>query len=64
MDLGGEGLLDKDQWLLEVNLGEMEESSDEQEQYWQMTIRAAQEVALLTQQRDRTWHDGTKLKGC
>jgi hypothetical protein len=53
MDQGGEGLLNEDQWLLEVNLGVMEESFREQEQYWLVAIKAAWEAALLTWQQDR-----------
>jgi hypothetical protein len=63
MDQRGEGLLDEDQWLLEVNLGDMEKSSGEREQYWLVAIRAAWEAALLTRQQDRTQHGGTKLEG-
>jgi hypothetical protein len=64
MDQGGEGLLNEHQWLLEVNLGDMEESSREQEQYWLVAIRAAQEAALLTRRQDRTQEGGTESEGC
>ncbi len=48
MEQGGESLLDEDQWLMEVNLGDMEESFSEREQYWLVAIRTAREAAALT----------------
>jgi hypothetical protein len=63
MDQGGERLLDEDQWLLEVNLGDIEESSGEQEQYWLVAIRAAREAALLTRHQGRMQQDNTGLEG-
>jgi hypothetical protein len=34
------GLLEEDQWMLEVNLGDMENNTGEQEQYWLVAIKA------------------------
>jgi hypothetical protein len=50
MEMGMAGLLEEDHWMVEVNLGDMETSSGEREEYWLLAIRAAQEAALLTRQ--------------
>jgi hypothetical protein len=49
-EMGIEGLLEEDQWMLEINLGDIEQSSGEQEQYWLVAIRAAREAATLTRE--------------
>ncbi len=38
MEMGTTGLLAEDQWMMEVNLGDMENSSGEQEEYWLLVI--------------------------
>ncbi len=43
--------------MLEVNLGDMENTSGEQEQYWLLAIKAAQEVARLQRQWMATSQD-------
>jgi hypothetical protein len=48
MELGKVGLLKEDHWMVEVNLGDVETTSGELEEYWLLAIRAAQEAALLT----------------
>ncbi len=48
MDLGGAGLLEEDQWMLEVNLGDLETTGGEQEEYWLLAIKAARTAATLT----------------
>ncbi len=50
MEMGRTGLLKEDHWMVEVNLGDMENSSGEREEYWLLAIRAAQEAATLTRQ--------------
>jgi hypothetical protein len=50
MEMGTTGLLEEDQWMMEVNLGDMENSSGEWEEYWLLAIRAAREAATLTRQ--------------
>jgi hypothetical protein len=57
MEQGGDILLEEDQWLMEVNLGDMEESSSEREQYWLVAIQTAWEAAVLTRQRDKARGD-------
>ncbi len=37
--------------MVEVNLGDMENSSGEWEEYWLLAIRAAREAATLTRQQ-------------
>jgi hypothetical protein len=51
MEMGTDGILDEDLWMMEVNLGDMETTSGEQEEYWLVAIRAAREAAMLTRQR-------------
>jgi hypothetical protein len=48
MELGEAGLLEEDNWMLEVNLGDQESTLGEQEQYWLVAIKAAWEAAMLT----------------
>ena len=58
MEMGTEGLLDEDLWMMEVNLGDMETTSGEQEEYWLIAIRAAREAARLTRQRTQLAQTG------
>ncbi len=51
MELGVAGLLKEDNWMMEVNLGDMETTTGEQEEYWLVAIRAAREATTLTRQR-------------
>jgi hypothetical protein len=51
MKMGMTGLLKEDHWMVEVNLGDMENSSGEWEEYWLLAIWAAREAATLTRQR-------------
>jgi hypothetical protein len=54
MDMGKAGLLEEDHcWMMEVNLGDMENLSGEWEEYWLLVICAAWEAATLTRQRTR-----------
>jgi hypothetical protein len=61
MDMCINGLLDEDLWMMEVNLGDLETTLGEQEEYWLVAIRAAREAAMLTwqraqrTQRERSW---------
>ncbi len=48
MELREADLLEEDDWMLEVNLGDLESTSGEQEQYWLAAIKAAREAAMLT----------------
>jgi hypothetical protein len=41
MELGEAGLLEEDQWMMEVNLGNLENTSGEHEEYWLLAIKAA-----------------------
>jgi hypothetical protein len=47
LELGVTGLLEEDQWLMEINLGDMESNSGEQEEYWLVAMKAAREAAML-----------------
>ena len=47
MEKGWSDLLDEDQYLAEVNLEDLEQSSSERQQYWLASIRAAREASRL-----------------
>ena len=49
LELGGEGLSEEDQYLLEINLGSMEDSSGKSQEYW---LRAIQAARVAKQLRD------------
>ncbi len=48
MELGEAGLLEEDIWMLEVNLGDLETTGGEQEEYWLLAIKDARMAATLT----------------
>ena len=54
MERGKEGLLEEDHWMMEVNLGDMETTSGEQEEYWLLAIRAARVAATIERQQNQT----------
>ncbi len=43
----GSGLLDEDQYLAEVNLGDLETTLGERQHYWLLAIKTAQKAKLL-----------------
>ena len=45
--MGTDGLLEEDQWLMEINLGDLDEVSGEREHYWLVAMEAAREAARL-----------------
>ncbi len=51
MELGTAGLLEEDHWMMKVNLGDMESTTGEQEEYWLVAIKVAREAATLAWQR-------------
>ncbi len=48
IDLGGEGLLENDRWMVEVNMGDLEESTGIHERYWLIAIHTARESVRLS----------------
>ncbi len=64
MELGKAGLLKEDHWMVEVNLGDMETTSGEREEYWLLVTRAAQEAALLTRRRTQQTQEEPLADGC
>jgi hypothetical protein len=46
LETGGNGLLEEDQLMMEVNLGDLENTSREQEHYWLVAIKAAWEAGV------------------
>ena len=63
MDMGTGDLLEEDRWMMEVNLGDLETTSGEQEEYWLVAIRAAREAATLTRQHTQQTHMGQSREG-
>jgi hypothetical protein len=53
MELGDAGLLEDNNWMLKVNLGDLESTSGEQEQYWLVAIKAARVAAMLSRQNEQ-----------
>jgi len=47
LELGADGLLEEDKYLLEVNLGNLEESNGDTQAYWLLAIRTAREAASI-----------------
>jgi hypothetical protein len=56
MELVMAGPLKEDPWMMEVNLGDIESTTGEQEEYWLVAIKAAPEIATLKQQRANQTH--------
>jgi hypothetical protein len=50
-ELGGRDLREEDQWLLEVNLDDLEHSNGEREAYWVLAVETAREHHRILQQR-------------
>jgi len=50
IELGGEGLEEEDRYLLEINLGELENSTGEDQAYWLVALRAARMAHTLRRQ--------------
>jgi hypothetical protein len=48
--LGGEGLAEEDQYLLEINLDDLETSSGEEQKYWLLALRAARAAFQLREE--------------
>ena len=63
MERGTGDLLEEDKWMMEVNLGDLETISGEQEEYWLVAIRAAREAATLTRQHTQQTHMGQSREG-
>jgi hypothetical protein len=53
MELGEVGLLEEDLWMMEVNLGDLENTPGEQEEYWLLAIKAMRVAAMLAGQQDQ-----------
>ncbi len=51
MELGDEGLLEEDKYLVEVNLENLASTSGERQHYWLLAIQTAWKVKLLWEQQ-------------
>lgn len=59
IELGGEGLAEEDKWMLEVNLGDLDEGcTGEYETYWLMAIKTAREHYRITNMEEDGLMDG------
>jgi hypothetical protein len=47
LDMGGEDLTDEDQYLVEVNLEDLEHTSGKRQEYWLVAIQVAWEASRL-----------------
>ena len=52
IELGEEGLEEKDKFLLEINLGELDNSSGEDKVYWLLVLQAARDARQLRRQQN------------
>ncbi len=59
LETGGDGLLEEGQWMMEVNLGDLENTLGGQEQYWLVAVKAAWEAACLKRQRTTAQQGGS-----
>ena len=51
LELGADDLLEEDKYLLEVNLGNLEDSTGDTQAYWLLAIRTAREAAEIRRSR-------------
>ena len=51
LEMGNGDLLEEDQYLTEINLGDMEQDSGERQEYWLLAIQAACKAKELTTTR-------------
>ena len=49
-ELGEEGLLEEDQYLMEVDLEDLETTSGERQEYWLLAIKTARQARTLREQ--------------
>ncbi len=54
MKLGEAGLLEEDLWMMEVDLGDLENTSGEKEEYWLWAIKAARVAGTLAGWQDQS----------
>jgi hypothetical protein len=47
MELGEEGLAEEDRLLLKINLGDLDNSTGEDQTYWLLSLQAAREARQL-----------------
>ncbi len=63
-EMGMEGLMEEDQYLVEVNLVDPESTTGKRQEYWLVAIRAAQEASILQGQHTaRQCHRRSALRG-
>jgi hypothetical protein len=63
-EMGTDGLLEENQWLLEINLGDLEDKgSGEREQFWLVAIKAVWEAAILEERQSRAQEAGPWAAG-
>ena len=51
-EIGFEGFLEEDAYLGECNLGDLEDTSGTNEQYWLLAVKAAREAVMIENSRN------------
>ena len=59
LEMGAEGLLREDQFLLEINHDDLESSNGERQEYWLLAIQAARKACFLAQGAAARQHPDT-----
>ena len=62
-EMGTDGLLEEDQWLMEINLRDLDSVSGEWEHYWLVAMEAAWEAARILGGRARAQEAGPREAG-
>jgi hypothetical protein len=63
-EMGMEGLMEEDQYLVEFNLEDLESTTGKRQEYWLLAICAAREASILQGQHTaRQWHRRSALRG-
>ena len=62
-EMGTDGLLEEDQWLMEINLRDLDLVLGEWEHYWLVAMEAAREAARILGRRARAQEEGSHEAG-
>ena len=58
IQMGGEGLVEDDKYLLCINLEDMDTTSGERQEYWLLSIQAARESRILRDSKGNASENG------
>ena len=62
-EMGTDGLLEEDQWLMEINLRDLDSVSGEWEHYWLVAMEAAREATRILGRSARAQEAGSHETG-